>query len=65
MRVNDVILQINDTPADDLTLMEACELIRESGKHLIIHVKGDGYTDPEAAEYTVTLWYRIRECHSY
>ena len=22
MRVNDVILQINDTPADDLTLME-------------------------------------------
>lgn len=61
MRVNDQILQINDTPADDLTLMEACEMIRESGKHLRIYVRGDGYTDPEAVDYTVTMWYRIRE----
>lgn len=61
MRQNDIILQINDTPADDLTLMEACEMIRESGKHLRIYVKGDGYTDPEAADYTVHMWYRLRE----
>lgn len=62
MRVNDTILAINDTPADDLTLMEACELIRESGRHVRIYVRGDGYSDPEAAEYTVNMWYRIREC---
>lgn len=61
MRVNDTILQINDTPADNLTLMEACELIRESGRHLRIYVRGDGYADPEAAEYNVTMWYRIRK----
>lgn len=61
MRVNDTILAINDTPADNLTLMEACELIRESGRHVRIYVRGDGYSDPEAAEYNVTMWYRIRE----
>lgn len=61
VKVNDVILEINDTPADNLTLMEACELIRKSGRHLIITVKGDMYSDPEATAYNVTLWYRIRE----
>lgn len=61
MRVNDTILQINDTPADDLTLMEACEMIRESGRHLRIYVRGDGYTDPETTDYTVSLWYKLRE----
>lgn len=61
MRVNDIILQINDTPADNLTLMEACELIRESGRHLRIYVKGDGYSDPETLDYNVTLWYRLRK----
>lgn len=61
MRVNDIILQINDTPAENLTLMEACEMIRQSGKHVRIYVKGNGYADPSLAEYNVTLWYKIRK----
>lgn len=61
MRVNDRIIQINDTPADNLTLMEACELIRRSGRHVRIYVKGDGWSEGNEQEYTVTLWYTLRK----
>lgn len=40
IRVNDRIVQINDTPADALTLREAQLLIRQSGKQVKIYVKG-------------------------
>lgn len=40
IRVNDRIVQINDTPADPLTLREAQLLIRQSGKQVKIYVKG-------------------------
>lgn len=40
IHVNDIIVQINDTPADPLTLREAQLLIRQSGKELRVYVKG-------------------------
>lgn len=40
IRVNDTIVQINETPADPLTLREAQLLIRQSGKQVKIYVKG-------------------------
>lgn len=40
LRVGDIITQINDVPAENLTLMEAQRLIRESGKYVRIYVRG-------------------------
>lgn len=40
IRVGDVITQINDTPADQLTLIEAQMEIHESGRFVKIYVKG-------------------------
>lgn len=40
IRVGDVITQINDTPADQLTLQEAQLEIHESGRYVKIYVKG-------------------------
>ncbi|KAJ6638340.1 PDZ and LIM domain protein 2 [Pseudolycoriella hygida] len=57
IRVNDTIVQINDTPADSLTLREAQLLIRQSGKQVKIYVKGDVDNDSDD-EYTVDFWFK-------
>lgn len=38
--MGDVIVKINDTPAQDLTLLEAQLEIHESGRNVKIFVKG-------------------------
>lgn len=40
IRVGDVIIKINETPADDLTMLEAQLEIHESGRYVKIFVKG-------------------------
>lgn len=40
IRVGDIITKINKTPAEKLTLKEAQLLIRDSGKHVKIYVRG-------------------------
>jgi PDZ domain len=40
IRVGDYIVKINDTPAENLTLLEAQLEIHESGRHLKLFVKG-------------------------
>lgn len=40
IRVGDVITQINDTPADSMTLLDAQMEIHESGRSVKIYVKG-------------------------
>lgn len=40
IRVGDYIVKINDTPAENLTLLEAQTEIQESGRHLRLYVKG-------------------------
>ncbi|KAG4078071.1 hypothetical protein HA402_002122 [Bradysia odoriphaga] len=57
IRVNDRIVQINETMADALTLREAQLLIRQSGKQVKIYVKGDTNFD-EDDEYTVDFWFK-------
>lgn len=60
IRVNDIITQINDTPADVLTLRDAQLLIRESGKFVRIYVKGDSDIETED-ELTVDFWFTPRK----
>ncbi|XP_055381015.1 PDZ and LIM domain protein 3 [Condylostylus longicornis] len=60
MRVGDVITAINDTPAEELTLMEAQRLIRESGKYVRIYVRGDVDRDSDD-ELTVDFWFKPRK----
>lgn len=40
IRVGDVIIKINETPAEDLTMLEAQLEIHESGRYVKIFVKG-------------------------
>lgn len=40
MRIGDEIIQINYTPAEDLTFNEALELFRKTGKHVRVYVRG-------------------------
>lgn len=40
IRVGDIITQINDTPAQELTLLEAQLEIHESGRNVKLYVKG-------------------------
>lgn len=40
IRVGDYIVKINDTPAENLTLLEAQLEIHESGRHVKLFVKG-------------------------
>jgi S1-C subfamily serine protease len=40
IRVGDIITQINDTPAAELTLLEAQLEIHESGRNVKLYVKG-------------------------
>ncbi|KAG5677085.1 hypothetical protein PVAND_006869 [Polypedilum vanderplanki] len=47
IRVGDVITKINDTPTDNLTLLEAQLEIQESGRHLKLFVKGDEDKDSD------------------
>lgn len=57
IRVNDTIVQINDTMANTLTLREAQLLIRQSGKQVKIYVKGEVDYDCDD-EFTVDFWFK-------
>lgn len=60
IRIGDIITQINNTPATDLTLYEAQMLIRESGKYVRIYVRGDCDADSDD-EFTVDFWFTPRK----
>lgn len=60
IRVGDVITQINDTPAENLTFNEAQALIRKSGKYVRIYVRGDDDAESDD-EFTVDFWFKPRK----
>uniref|UniRef100_A0A1B0CBR0 PDZ domain-containing protein n=1 Tax=Lutzomyia longipalpis TaxID=7200 RepID=A0A1B0CBR0_LUTLO len=60
IQVNDTIMKINNTSADKLTLMEAQQLIRKSGRSVRIIVQGDDNSESDFGaedEYTVNFWF--------
>lgn len=59
IRLGDVIYQINDTNAENLTFNEAQALIRKSGKYLRLYVRGDDDADSDD-EFTVDFWFKPR-----
>ncbi|GAB0094930.1 uncharacterized protein DMENIID0001_102560 [Sergentomyia squamirostris] len=61
IQVNDTIVKINSTSAEKLTLMEAQQLIRKSGKSVRIIVQGDDNNESSVSaddEYTVNFWFK-------
>uniref|UniRef100_A0A1L8DW96 Putative pdz domain-containing protein n=1 Tax=Nyssomyia neivai TaxID=330878 RepID=A0A1L8DW96_9DIPT len=60
IQVGDTIMKINNTQADKLTLMEAQQLIRKSGRSVRIMVQGDDNSESDFGgedEYTVNYWF--------
>ncbi|CAO1309425.1 unnamed protein product [Diamesa tonsa] len=57
IRVGDIITKINDTPADNMTLLEAQLEIHESGRFVKIFVKGDEDEDSDD-ENTVDFYFK-------
>ncbi|CAO1403106.1 unnamed protein product [Diamesa tonsa] len=63
IRVGDVITMINDTPADNLTMLQAQREIHESGRFVKIFVKGDVEESSEDEVTTVDFWFKPLKKH--
>ncbi|XP_031624477.1 uncharacterized protein LOC116341506 [Contarinia nasturtii] len=60
IRKNDIIFRINNVFTDDMTLLEAQKMIKKSGKHLRIFVKGNDQIE-ENDEFTVDFWFKPKK----